>query len=112
MRVVSQRQSIPGSAIGRAFPTLVYGFDRCVLFPTCPLKARHVDVVKRILRAPSTCVKVPDASCDRPLSAVPSVRRPAELTRTYSRRFKTLLEWDSRTDWWFASVPGTGPVVH
>lgn len=66
MRVVSQRQSTPGSAIGRAFPSLVYGFDRCVLFPTCPLKACHVDVVKRILRAPSTCVKVPDASCDRP----------------------------------------------
>jgi len=35
-------------------------------------------------------------------------RRPTKPARTNPRRFKTLVEWDSRTDWWFASVPVLG----
>lgn len=36
--------------------------------------------------------------------------RPAELAASCPRRFRALVEWNSRTERWFASVPVLGPL--
>ena len=46
------------------------------------------------------------------MNAAALARQPSKLATSYTRRFKTLVKWDSRTDLWFAfvPVPVLGPI--